>query len=140
MLAPQNGPLAGGASPTLGSFPSLPRNPAAGPPGPGASPALSVGAGRGHQEAARAQVKMMIEGMRLLLSAFDVYSDEYSALSEAIRSLRNVFGKEKKEDVNQAAVLQLLNQAREARPFAAVPPSGLRSGAIPPPNPVKGGI
>jgi hypothetical protein len=124
--------------------PALPKNPAGGPGGPGASPALSPGAGRGNQEAARAQVKMMLEGMRILQMSFDVYSDEYNALAEAIRSLRSTFGKTSKQDLVPAAITQMAAQARQGSPFAAVPPSGMQSGQRPPrpaaAAPIPGGL
>jgi len=119
------------APPTAGPPPPppLPKNPAGGPAGAGGSPVLSPGAGRGNQEAARAQVKMMLEGMRILQMSFDVYSDEYNALAEAIRSLRSTFGKKSKEIV-PAAILQM---AMTKNPFAAAPPAGIQGGRPPRP-------
>lgn len=123
---------------------SLPKNPAGGPGGPGASPALSPGGGKGNQEAARTQVKMAIQALRLCQDSFDVYSDESSAIAEAIRSLKNVFGKADKQDIVPAEMLRMAQQAKQKQPFGQVPPAGMNANRppTPPPNmasPVPGG-
>lgn len=114
--------------------PSLPKSPAAGPDGPGSSPVLSPGAGKGNQEAGRAQVKMMLQAMNVIKGSFDIYSDEYGALQDAIRSLRNVFGKAEKDDLVPAAISQMAAQNKQGKPFAATPPAGMQSNR-PPPSP-----
>lgn len=114
--------------------PSLPKSPAGGPGGPGSSPALSPGGGKGNQEAARSQVKMMLQGMLMMQQSFDMYSDEYGALAEAIRSLRNVFGKSSKEDLTPAAINQMAQQSKQGKPFAQVPAAGMQNNK-PPPSP-----
>lgn len=114
--------------------PAMPKNPAGGPTGPGGSPALSPGGGAGNIEAARAQVKMMLEGLYQLQGAFPVDSDEFGAVQDAIRSLRSTFKKSKGNELVPAAIQQLAQQSREGKPFAAAPGAGVAG-----PKPGMGG-
>lgn len=127
-------PPPGGAPPMPGS---LPKNPAAGPGGPGSSPVMSPGGGKGNQAAADAQVKMAIQSLRLCQDSYDVYSDQFRAIADAIRSLGSVFGKATKQDVVPAEMVRMAQAAKQRQPFAQVPPAGMNTGRPPTPSPAQ---
>jgi len=78
---------------------------------------------------------MVLQALRMIQDAFDVYSDEFQSIAEAIRSLRGPFGKaDKADNVIPASVKQLAENSRQGKPFSAVPAAGLQSKA-PPPTP-----
>jgi len=120
----------------------LPKNPAGGPSGPGASPALSPGGGKGTQGAAREQVKALLDALYQLQGAFPVDSDEYGSVLDAIRALRGTFKQGKQTGLEPAARQQLAASAGQGKPFQNVPPAGMQANKPPlgqmPPMP--GGI
>lgn len=77
---------------------------------------------------------MVLQALRMTQDAFDVYSDEFNSIAEAIRSLRSTFGKADKNDIVPASVKQLAEKSRQGNPFGAVPAAGVQ-GKGPPPSP-----
>ena len=145
MPMPGAGGPPGGGGPGMPS-PMMPKNPAGGPSGPGSSPAMSPGAGKGNQEAARAQIKAILTGLHAIQQAFDVYSDEYKAIAEMLRSGTSTFGKQSKEDLVPAAIQNMVQANQQGKPFQGAQPAGMQppkppGGGMPgmPPSPIPGG-
>lgn len=115
-------PGAGGAAGAAGRSP-LPGSLSGGPPGPGASPITSVGAGAGNEAMADSVIKAIIPALHKALSSYQIGSKKYNSVINALRALTSNFGKENQESMVPAALLQLQQQARSgARPPQAPPP------------------
>lgn len=90
---------------------------------PGASPGVSPGAGAGASAAATAKVKAIMPILHQALSAFEVGSKEYMAVSSATQKLAGVFAKPNASNLVPAAVQQIASAAKVggAGPNAVAP-------------------
>ena len=109
------------------------------PSGPGASPALSPGAGAGNNAAAGAMIKSVIPALHQALMAFPVNSEPYKAVDKALAALTPAFGVSNEKNLVPASILQMANAAKSgstplagaAPPLAPAPPPGQPSGDMP---------
>lgn len=128
-----------------GAPPMMPKSPSGGPAGPGSSPALSPGGGKGNQGAAEAQVKAVLESLYHIQGSFPVDSKQYGSVLDAIRALRSTFGKSNQNDLVPAAIQEMAQQSKGGKPFAAAQPAGMQAPGKPPtpppmPMPPSGGM
>lgn len=103
--------------------PTLPGNVAGTPPGPGASPMVSPGAGHGNQAAASAMLKSVIPQLHQALMAFPVNSPEYKSVDKALAALTPAFGQSQGSNLVPAAILQQAQAAKTgSTPLAGAAP------------------
>lgn len=86
------------------------------PTTPGGSPIVSPGAGAGQSAAASAAVKAIMPVLHKALSAFEVGSKEYMAVSAATQKLAGVFAKPSGSNLVPAAVQQIMGAAKSGAP------------------------
>lgn len=104
---------------------TLPGSPAGSPVGPGSSPMAAPGAGEGNIAAAMASLKGIFPMFYKLLSALPVGSEEWKAVSDAVKSLGKIVGKTQEDSLVPAAI-QKMAMAAKGGPLKAAPPIGIQ--------------
>jgi hypothetical protein len=110
----------------------LPKSPAGGPGGPGASPMVSPGGGAGNQAAALANIKACMRTMQMSMLAYEPGSKEFQGLMRALSALNPLFGESKGGDLAPAALRQMAATQNPGGPLAGAPPPGIASAPLPP--------
>jgi len=123
-----------GANPlaALGGAGKMPGAITGGPSGPGASPVTSPGDGAGSEAAADAMLQAIMPALHKALSAYQVGSKKYIAVTRAITALAANFGKSNQQSMVPAALLQMAQAGKTGQPMG---------GSTPPPSiaPAVGG-
>ena len=136
----------------MGAMPMPPKpgagNPAdsgtgAGSGGPAASPMATPAPMEGLQKASRVQVQTAAEILQRELPNFPLDSDEFKALSGALKTIQGAFGKSKDEDrkLFPAETMNILSaigpgaKSPGQASLAATPPAGMAPPPAAPPPP-----
>ena len=127
-----NVPMGGAQNPLAAAAagPRMPGNPiAGGPSGPGATPAMSPGAGAGNEAAADALIKAIMPTLHKALSAYAVGGKKYQSVLRALQALNANFGREQTQPLVPAAIMQLAQNAKSGGPMStgAPPPVAPRA-------------
>lgn len=133
--------LGGGAPPGAGGMPSA--GPGAGPPGasvagPGAAGPMSAPMNTpepmpGIEKAARVQVQIAAEMLQRELPHFPLDSEEFKALTGALKTVQGAFGKSKDED-RKLFSAEIMNMIGAVGPGSMSPGQKAMAGGSPPPG------
>lgn len=123
--------------------PALPKSPMGGPSGPGATPALSPGAGAGAETAAIADIKGTIPVLTKSLNSFPIGDKRRQALMRAVTALEAHFGKSNTDDLTQASAHRMTSAAKTGQGLDShniIPPGIMLGGPSPMGNQPPGGM
>jgi hypothetical protein len=96
-----------------------------GPSGPGASPVTSPGSGAGSEAAADAMIQAIMPALHKALTAYQVGSKKYIAVTRSITALAANFGKSNQASMVPAALQQLAQAGKTGAPFGSAPPPAI---------------
>lgn len=117
---------------------AMPKSPAGGPSGPGASPMMSPGSGAGTEATAMADISAIIPVLMKSMNSFPVGDKRQVAVLRAVQSLVPHFGQSNMDELMPAAAQRIGAAAKSGMGLQGhnMPPPGI---ALPGPAPMGQG-